>query len=643
MANGNQRFNVQYPPRNYIGLDGGLNNNNPKQWILENESSDCLNVTYGVGSVETRKGSIKVNSSAVATFACDGLYTRHVSTGAETMTAWFGGTLYYLSGTSAFVPVASGTSALTAGIRVGAAEYEDYIFYGNGQSIAYKYNGEFTRHGIYAPTSTFSVATHASGYSLATGSYYFKMTNVNSNLVESDVGPVSAVYTASGSTGVYFTSLPVAAQSYGVSTRRLYYSNDGTNYYRAGDISNNTATTYVLTGTTAAALAAPTDQGVPPKYQVCLTHQARLFVISTEDNFVWYSEIANPYVFKATNFRRIGDDTGEIPTALGIWDNYLMVFCKSGQAWAVYMPDNDDSNWIDFKIRSAYGCKSPFAIFPAINQLIFPAMQNGKFVGFAAITAAGLDPQANLTTVGAQGSELLSKNIQPTIDLINTSYLGNISSIVYENKAYISFTYSSATTNDRIFVFDFEPENLTKKQKYTWSLWSGLNIAQFCVYDGSLYGASADTTGIIYKLNQSVYSDGYVSEGSPGTAIDSYVKTKEFYGLDGHEVWYKDWRFVNILYELSGDWFMGLTTWIDSDSGVGVVEDIDLQPATALWGGFSWAQGNWEAGRSEFDLKKSLGRFRGKRIRFMFSNKNTVGAKFKVLGLSFKYNLKGLR
>jgi hypothetical protein len=270
-------------------------------------------------------------------------------------------------------------------------------------------------------------------------------------------------------------------------------------------------------------------------------------------------------------------------------------------------------------------------------------MQNSKFIGFAAISAAGLDPQANLTTVGAQGSELLSRGIQPVIDLFNTSYLTNISAIVFENKAYISFTNSTDTTNGRILVFDFQPENITKKQKYTWSLWSGLNLAQFCVYGDQLYGAASDTSGYVYRLNQSVYSDGYVSAGTPGTAINSYFTTKEFYGLDGHEVWYKDWRFVNMLYELCGAWFMGLTTWVDSDTGAGVVEDINLTPASVLWGGFSWAQGNWEAGRSEFDLKKSLGRFRGKRIKFRFSNKNTIGSKFKVLGLSFKYNLKGLR
>jgi hypothetical protein len=307
------------------------------------------------------------------------------------------------------------------------------------------------------------------------------------------------------------------------------------------------------------------------------------------------------------------------------------------------MPDNDDSNWVDFRIRSVYGCKSPFSVFSAINKLVFPAMENGKFVGFAAITAAGLDPQANITTVGAMGSDLLTKNIQPLIDLINPTYLGNATAIIYKNKAYIAYTYSTSTYNDRILLFDFAPENITKKQKYSWVPWSGLNIAQFCIYGGDLYGASSDTSGFIYKLEQAISSDGYVSSTVPGNAIDSYFTTKEFYGNEGHELWFKDWRFANILFYLAGDFNMGLTTWVDSDEGAGVQEEIDLTPGSSLWGTTYWGASRWEAGRPEIDLKKPLGRFTGKRVKFRFSNLNTIGSKFKILGLKFKYNLKGLR
>jgi hypothetical protein len=72
-------------------------------------------------------------------------------------------------------------------------------------------------------------------------------------------------------------------------------------------------------------------------------------------------------------------------------------------------------------------------------------------------------------------------------------------------------------------------------------------------------------------------------------------------------------------------------------------EEIDCNPGTVLWGAFTWGNANWEAGRSEKDIKKPLGQFRGKRIQFKFSNINKVAAKFKVVGLSLTYNLKGRR
>lgn len=179
----------------YIGLDGGLNTKTSKQWLLDNESPSCLNVIFGNGSVETRPGSLKVNTAAVSTHACDGLYTLHNSSGSEKLTAWFNGSLYYLSGTTF---IQASVSSFTAGVRVAAAEYENHLFFGNGSAIPMRYNGtDFVRHGIYPPTSTMSAGSNASGISLPTGNYMYRATYVNTNLVESDLGPVTT-FVASG-------------------------------------------------------------------------------------------------------------------------------------------------------------------------------------------------------------------------------------------------------------------------------------------------------------------------------------------------------------------------------------------------------------------------------------------------------------
>ena len=626
--------NVQYPPRFYSGLDGGLNTRVAKQWLLDNESPSCQNVVFGFGSAETRQGTNKLNTATVGTFACDGLYTRHDITGAETMCAWFGGSMYALTGTSTFTTLA--TSAFTAGTRIFAAEYQNNMFFGNGSAIPYRYNGsDFVRHGIYVPTATASAGSNASGVCLPTGTYQYVTTYGNSTLYEGDYGP-ACTFSVSGGTGIGLTSLPVAPASFGVAYRYVYRSDDaGVNYYRVGSIANNTATTFADTTTTAAVgVAAPTDNGYPPKYSQVITHQSRLFMIDPTTNWIWYTEIDNPYVVKATNFRRIGDVTMDIPKALGLWDNYLVVFCVNS-TWLVHMPTADDSDWVDFRLRSPYGSKSPFCVWSAENKLYFSAIQNGKCVGFAGLTAAGVDPDATATEVGAIGSDLITERIKTQIDAFSTSYLQNMTAFVHDKKAYITYTYTGLTTNTKILVVDFSSENLSKKQRITFSPWTGLLAAQFCLYNGSVYFGSANAVGFVYKMNNGTYTD-------DGTAIDSYLWTKEYAGAPGHEGWHKDWRFANILYELSGNWNMGITTRVDSDSGVGVVETTNLSPGSSVWGSMTWGVQTWEAGRTEIDLQKALGQFRGKRVQFKFSN-STAGSKFRVLGLKLNYNLKGRR
>jgi hypothetical protein len=636
-------FNVAYPPNeDYIRFNGGKNSKIQKNLILDNQSPDCLNVIFDDDSAQTRPGSIQVNTAAAGSFACDGFYTRHErNSTAESMVAWFGGTMFVLSGTS-FIPIASGTSLYTAGTKVFAVEYQNHMFFGGGSAnIPYKYNGtDLTRHGIYPATSTMSVNSGA-GSNLS-GDYIWGMTFINSALVESDISPFTTTFTL-GATGASLTSVPIAPQSWGVATRAIYRSeaNSAAVLYRVGTISNNTATTFI-DNVADAALGAepPTDANVPPLYGACLYHQSRLFVIgrypTDQVDRVYYSDLGNPYVFGTTNFINAGDQTSDVPEALGLWDNYLVITGARGTTWLVYMPDTDDSNWIQLRVRGQFGSKSPLGFFEAMNFLIFPAVEKDKFVGFGALTASGFEPTASLTDVGAVAGDMVSTVIEDEMFAANTGYLKNIASIVYKNKAYITMTSGTGTTNNRIFVFDFSRNGLEKSQKFTWTPWTGMNAAQFAVYNGDLYFATSNAVGFVYKMNQTAYNDS-------GTAINSYFWTKEFAGQPAHTTWYKDWRFGNLLFGLLGNWLMGITVRTDSDKGDGITTDIDCNPGESTWGSMVWGSDIWDAGRDIKDIKSPLGQFRGKRIQFKFSNKNVVNAGFKVVGLNLTYNLKGKR
>jgi hypothetical protein len=637
-------FNIAYPnTEDYIRFNGGMNSKIQKNLILDNQSPSCLNVIFDDDSVQTRPGTIQFNTTSVGTYACDGLYVRHERNSTnQTMCAFFGGTLYTASGTT-FSAVASGTSIHTAGNPVFNVEYQNHSFFGFGSdTVPQKWNGtDLTRMGIYPATTTMSVASASTAISGLSGEYRWAMTYVNTASVESDLSPFTTTFTAASS-AVQLSSIPVAPQSWGVSTRNIYRTaSSGTVLYYAGSIANNTATTYV-DAISDASLGdeAASDQNVPPNFSTCLYHQGRIFSIGRypgdQNDLVYYSDLNNPYVWGTTNFINIGDQTIDTPKTLALWDNYLVIGGGRGTTWLIYMPSSDDTEWVQLRVRSQFGSKSPRGNFEALNFLIFPAVEKDKFVGFAAMSAAGIEATASLTEAGTIGSDLLSTPIESEMFAVNSTYLDKISAIVYKSKAYISVPSGASTYNNRIFVFDFSTNGLEKSQKYTWAPWSGLNASQFVVYNGDLYYSCSDAVGKIYKMNQISYNDN-------GTAIDSYFWSKEFSGQKPHGTWFKDWRFANLLYGLIGNWLMGLTTRTDSDSGDGTTIDIDCNPGSSVWNTLVWGSGNWEAGRSTKDLKNPLGQYRGKRIQFKFSNKNTINSGFKVIGLNMAYNLKGRR
>lgn len=620
-----------YPASGRVRFNGGLNNKYHREIIAENESPDCANVRFSDDAVETRGGSTRLNTAAVGSFACDGLYTRHDNTGAESLVAWFGGTAYVYAAPS-FATIGSAQSIYTAGQRVAGAEYEGYLFMCNGGSIAYKYGSSaFTRHGVYAPQSAPVAATAATGAAL-TGSYSYKVTYVNSAAVEGDVSTVSNTLTVAGQNVT--VTIPTAPASWGVNSRRLYRVS-GAVYSLIATISDNTTTTYddaISAGTT----SAPTDNGVPPKYNSIVYAKGRLFCNDTANpNYVWWSEADSPYTFASTSFRLVGDNTQDVVRGLAVYNDNVVVLCEKS-IYILYIADSTPSNWQLIKTKSAYGCRSQFATFNYNNSLMFPAMQGDKFVGFAALTGDSIEPEVSLLTTSAALSELKSDPIEPDVFLISdTSLIRSMYAAVYKNLAYISVPYGTTpSANNRIYVYDFSLRSGTKGAP-AWSPDTGITANQFTIFGGSLYFGSATANGRVYQYETATYND-------DGAAIDSYYWTKEFSGDKAEQNLIKDWRFANILYELSGNYYMEMRYRTDSDLGVGNQKLIDLTPGGSLWGSFNWGD-VWTAGRQEKDIRQSFGQLRGKRVQLKFSNLNTLNQKFKVIGLNLLYNSKGLR
>lgn len=552
------------------------------------------------------------------------------------MVAFAGGTMWQL-GVSTFSTIASAQSVFTAGVRVGTTQYENHMFIGNGGVTPYKYNGtDFTRHGVPAPTTTMSVASNGAGN--LTGDYRYKVAFVNSASVFGDVSPATATFTVSATGQNRLTSIPVAPQSHGVSARRIYRTDAGGIVYKfIATISDNTTTTYDdNVASSAAGSAAPTDNGEPPKYSVAVNHQGRLFVNdSANPGYVWYSEVFDPYTFKSTSFQPIGDQTRDLVKSLAVYDNQILVGCENG-SYLFYMPTTDPTDWGVIKVRTDYGSKSPFSTFLYNNKIMFGAMQNDKFVGFCAISGSNIDPEASYLDASTNESDAKSSKIEPDMFEVQEFYAGNISAMVFKNKAYIALTYGDGSlTNNRVYVFDFSKSNV-KNQEAAWSPITGVSAAQFTVYAGNLYYIESTATGFVNRLETTSYTDN-------GTAINSYLWTKEFSGNPGHENLQKDFRKLKLLVEKSGAYYMNVGWRVDSDNGAGTVKQIDLSSDADLWGTKNWGTMTWGSGKAQEEVTLSLGQTTGKRLQIMFSNQNTTGQKFKVIGLNFTYNIKGRR
>lgn len=641
-----------FPEQETLVFDGGLDTKFESTLLPDNESPDCLNVEFNNGSVSTRNGAVKVNTVPAGNVTFDGLYTRRAGDGtSETMCAFIGGHMLVLGATT-FNTVPSAQSVFTIGARVGCDLGENYLFIGNGINGPYKWDGtNFTQHGVSAPVQTMLVSSGTTGSLTTNGVYTYVYTNVNTALVESNISP-RITFTVSNA-GLSVKLSQIVASTYtsqGINDRYIYRTvanGPAGAYFRVAKVGDDTTTTFTDTvADSALGSPAPTDNGTPPLYNAIIYHANILFVNDANNaNYVWYSVPAQPYTFPSTNFFRIGDKTSDLVKGFARFDNGIVIFCEQS-TWINFMPNpGDPTTWRQIRTNSPYGSRSPYALMPCSvrgeNVLLHPAVLNKHFVGFAALSGTTLDPSNTLQPATTAGSDLQSQVIEPDMFNVQAAYLNNIAGIVFRNRAYVSVTYGSgATSNNRIYVWDFSLSNLNKQQIASWVPWTGTpyNVQQFTIYGGNLYGCSSGTSGYVYQL---AYTGTYDDDGA---AINSYWISKEYPGFVEDEGFSKDWRYINMLYDNAGSYFMNVRYKVDSDLGTGNMIQVYLNSSTnSNWGALTWGLGTWGAGNKRSEARIYLGSSKGKRLQIGFDNQNKVGQRFKVYRAQLAYNLRGYR
>lgn len=626
-------------------LDGGLNDKYEPNIIEDIESPDCLNVVFDDrGGVQTRLGSSKLNTTAVGSFAGDGLFTTRFNDGSQTMVAWWNGSMFQLA-TTTFTTVPSAQSVFTAGTKVDGAMYQNLMFFGNGGSKPMKYNGtEFTRHGIPQPNSSPTTTSGTAGAAGAqTGDINYKVSYVNSYVVESDVSAQTTTLTVASTATVSLAAIPIAPTSYGVNARKIYRKDAGTggSFKLVTTISDNTTSTY-LDNTASASLGAvaPTDQGEPINWKYIEVFQNRLFMVETAINpqFLYYSEIAEPFVVKATNFFRVENGDGEQITGISVHANSIIIG-KEKSIWILFMPDADDANWLLVKSNSKYGQASHYATAEYAELLMFIGKRYDNISGFHALSGADVQSDATFLTTTSIFADNKSDRIEPDVFGFVTAAIGKSVAIEFKNKLWFAVPYSSGAVNNRVYQFDYQRRDKARESG-SWVPFSyaPFSIADFTLYNGGLYAQDHAATGFVYRLDvSSSYTD-------VSSAINSYFITKEFNGGEEIRDYRKDFRWLNFSVETLGAYFMNVGYRIDGSADGFTANQIDLNPGGSLWGTMIFGASTWGGGSVRKDVRLNLATSSGKKVQFKFDNKNTAGQGFHVLpNVNFYFNMKGLR
>ena len=622
-------------------FDGGLNSKYEPQIIADEEAQSCANVVFDdLGGVATRQGYTLLNTAAVNSNACDGLFTANWNNGTQSMLAWFGSDMFVLSGTT-FQTTPSAQGVFTTGAVKYAEMYQNLVFIGHG-ATPYKYDeGVFTRHGVEVPSLVADGGTRGAGGNLI-GDYHYKLTYVNTQVVEGDVSTGTATLTATGAgESVLITGIATPAQSFGVDTKYLYRTVagsglSGTYYFIASLAASITTYTDDIDTSAGTAGAAPTDNGKPPNYKYIKHFQERLFV-NDEDNpqYLWYSELGNPFTFASTNFIKIADGDGEDITGLGIQGNSLVVF-KTNSVWLVYMPDTTPGNWIRIRSNAKYGGASHKSIVEYEQQLMYLGQTHRAVTGFYALVGTSTEPDATSLRAAQMFGDAKSDRIEPDVIQFQDSNKERTVGIAWKNKLWFTVTFGAGNSvNNRVYQFDFVRRDKTRKIG-SWVPFTGMAFDAFTVYNGELYAGSSGDDGFVYQLQDGTYTDN-------GSAIDSFYDTKEFDGGGQLRHFEKDFRQANFTVETLGAWKMQIHRRIDSEKTAGDATDVDLTPGDSLWGTAIWNTDIWGGGQTRKDVRLDLGQASGKRVSFRFSNQNAAGQAFKVVRGNVYYNRRGLR
>lgn len=271
-------------------------------------------------------------------------------------------------GTVTTIDASAFTASTTQSLLPCFADANNLCFITNGTD-AKKFTGTAAQtFGIVAPLTAPTLTDSGSAGS-HNGTYEGFVTFANSATGhESSPGPTSGTVTVANKT-ILWSSVEVSTDTQ-VDTRYLYIRNTSTqgNFYYAGTIANNSATTQTTTVADSAltVLAPLSGENDPPPTgtRYVAWHRSRMFAAT--DTTVYYSKERLPEAFDADNYEPVNPNDGQRITGMVSVFDLLVVF-KSRAMYALV--GFDPATWTMQLIDGSVGCAAHRSIIVAGGRL----------------------------------------------------------------------------------------------------------------------------------------------------------------------------------------------------------------------------------------------------------------------------------
>lgn len=380
----------------------------PRNAYIRARNTALTSIGQGRAAVMKRKGMTTLNSTPITgSTAVIGIYEFRRRSGASFVHHHLivsdNGRLDKIdpdTGTLTSISATAFTSSSSQEHLPSFATANNLCFIVNGPD-AKKFDGtDVTQVGIDAPGTAPTLTASATPGS-HNGTYEGFVTFYNSvTEQESSRGTISATVSPTNDQ-LDWTNIPVSADAQ-VDQRRLYLRNTGTqsNYYLAGTVANNTATTATTNVADAALvdIGPDEDENDPPPEGVKFAcfHKSRLFLADTEN--IYYSKLDQVESFDPEAFETPNPSDGQAITGLASIFDLLIIF-KTNSVY-VLVGDNPDT-WAIRPIDNTIGCSTSRSIVATEGRLYWYSEQG------PVLWAGGLEKPVRL------GPPLLSATINP--------------------------------------------------------------------------------------------------------------------------------------------------------------------------------------------------------------------------------------